>query len=110
MIGGLIFFHELGHYVFARIAGVHVVTFSIGIGPSIYQWSRKGTTYRLAAIPLGGYVRLLGDDPTEEVSEELWEQSFAAKSLWKRFWIVFGGPLFNLILPFIIFFWLGFAT
>jgi regulator of sigma E protease len=110
MIGGLIFFHELGHYVFARIAGVQVVTFSVGIGPTIYKWVRKDTTYRIAAIPLGGYVRLLGDDPSEEVPEEVFEKSFGAKSLWKRFWIVFGGPLFNLILPFIIFFWLGFMT
>jgi len=110
MISGLIFFHELGHYTFARLSKVHVVTFSIGFGPTLLQWRRKGTQYRLAAIPLGGYVKLLGDDPQEEVPPELENAAFLKKSLWHRFWIILGGPLFNLILPFILFFGIGLGT
>ena len=54
LLGGLIFFHELGHYVMARLLGVHVVTFSIGFGPTLLSWRSRGTDYRLAALPLGG--------------------------------------------------------
>lgn len=110
MISALIFFHELGHYTFARIAKVHVVTFSIGFGKPLIQWQRKGTSYQFCLIPLGGYVKLLGDDPHEEIPPELEDAAFLKKSLWHRFWIIFGGPLFNLILPFILFFWIGIGT
>jgi regulator of sigma E protease len=110
MISGLIFFHELGHYTFARLSKVHVVTFSIGFGPTLLRWNRKGTVYQLAAIPLGGYVKLLGDDPHEEVPSELKDSAFLNKSLWHRFWIILGGPLFNLVLPFILFFGIGLGT
>ena len=94
MISALIFFHELGHYTFARIAKVHVVTFSIGFGKPLIQWQRKGTSYQFCLIPLGGYVKLLGDDPHEEIPPELEDAAFLKKSLWHRFWIIFGGPLF----------------
>ena len=107
LLGGLIFFHELGHYVMARLAGVHVVTFSIGFGAPIAKWTRKGTEYVVAMIPLGGYVKLLGGDPGEDVPEEMLSQSFLEQNLWRRFWIVAGGPLFNMILPFFVFFGMG---
>ncbi len=110
LLGGLIFFHELGHYVMARLLGVHVVTFSIGFGPTLAAWRRRGTQYRVAALPLGGYVKLLGDDPGEEVPEGLESRAFLEQTLWRRFLIVFGGPLFNLILPFFVFFVLGLTT
>ena len=110
LLGGLIFFHELGHYVMARLSGVHVVTFSIGFGSPIVRWTRKGTEYVIAMIPLGGYVRLLGGEPGEEVPEELRAQSFMEQDLWRRFWIVAGGPLFNMILPFFVFFGLGLSS
>ncbi len=107
LLGGLIFFHELGHYTMARLSRVHVVVFSIGFGPALLRWARRGTEYRIAAFPLGGYVKLLGDDPTEEVPEHLADGAFRNKGLWPRFWIVSGGPLFNLILPFLVYLTFG---
>ena len=77
MLGGLIFFHELGHYLVARASGVHVETFSIGFGPPLLRWTGASppgcppTEYVLAALPLGGYVKMLGADPAEETDLEL---------------------------------------
>ncbi len=113
LLGGLIFFHELGHFLLARWMGVHVVTFSIGFGPTVFSFKgrRKSdlvepTEYVIAALPLGGYVRMLGDDPTEDVDDGLKELSFQTKPIWRRFLIVAAGPAFNLVLPFFVFFFL----
>jgi len=62
-LGPLIFFHELGHFFFARFFGVRVEVFSIGFGPKIFKWKRKDTEYAISIIPLGGYVKMFGDDP-----------------------------------------------
>lgn len=104
LLGGLIFFHEFGHFLFARLMGVRVETFSIGFGPALFKWKRGDTEYKLALIPLGGYVKMTGDEPFQEVSEELRAVSFNYKPLWKRALVVAAGPIFNLILPFIVFF------
>ncbi len=104
LIGGLIFFHELGHFIVARLCRVRVLQFSIGFGPQLYSFTRNDTEYRIGAFPLGGYVRMLGMDPSDEMEGEDCEDSFQNKSLWKRIAIVFAGPAFNLILPFIVFF------
>lgn len=102
----LIFFHELGHFFFARFFGVKVEVFSIGFGPKIFNFKYRGTQYALSLIPLGGYVKMFGDDPFErdKLTEKERKDSFIYKSKWARFWIVFGGPLANFILAFIIFF------
>jgi regulator of sigma E protease len=104
LLGVLIFFHEFGHFVVARACGVRVLEFSIGFGPTIAAFERGGTVYRIGILPLGGFVRMLGADPTEEVSLEDEADSFNNKELWKRTLVVLAGPAFNLILPFIIFF------
>jgi len=116
LLGGLIFFHELGHFIFARLMGVHVVTFSIGFGPPVLRLPLKRseprltpeglepTEYVLAAIPLGGYVRMFGDDPEEDIPDVQRAVSFNHKAVWQRFLIMAAGPGFNLLLPFIIFF------
>lgn len=101
----LIFFHELGHFFFARLFGVRVEVFSIGFGPKIFKYMRNGTQYAISIIPLGGYVKMFGDDPFSEVqlSDEEKKVAFNHKSKWARFWIVFGGPLTNLILAYVLY-------
>ena len=101
----LIFFHELGHFFFARLFGVRVEVFSIGFGPKIFKYVRNGTQYAISIIPLGGYVKMFGDDPFSEVplSEEEKKVAFNHKTKWARFWIVFGGPLANLILAYFLY-------
>ena len=101
----LIFFHELGHFLFAKYFGVRVETFSIGFGPKILKYKRGDTTYSLSLIPLGGYVKMFGDNilEKEQVPEYERNMAFTHKSKWQRFWIVFGGPLANFILAFVLF-------
>ncbi len=101
----LIFFHELGHFFFARLFGVRVEVFSIGFGPKIFKFLRNGTEYAISIIPLGGYVKMFGDDPFSEVplTEEERKVAFNHKSKHARFWIVFGGPLANLILAYFLY-------
>lgn len=105
-LGPLVFFHELGHFLFARLFGVRVEVFSIGFGPKIFKFKRGFTEYAISLIPLGGYVKMFGDDPlnSSEVPENLRRYSYVFKSKFARFWIVFGGPLANFILAFFIFF------
>ncbi|MDY0001233.1 MAG: RIP metalloprotease RseP [Polyangia bacterium] len=106
LIGPLIFIHELGHFLFAKLFGVKVIRFSLGFGPAIPGFRRTWgeTEYQVAAFPLGGYVKMLGEDPTEELKEEERRRSFQHVALWKRCVIVAAGPVFNLILPILIFF------
>ena len=109
-LGPLIFFHELGHFFFARLFGVRVEVFSIGFGPKLLKFVKNGTEYAISLIPLGGYVKMFGDDPFSEqqLSDEEKKVAFNYKSKWARFWIVFGGPLANLILAY--FLYLGLMT
>jgi regulator of sigma E protease len=105
-LGPLIFFHELGHFAFARLFGVRVEIFSLGFGPKIFKFKKNDTEYAISAIPLGGYVKMFGDDPYREatLTEEEKKVAFNYKSKWARFWIVFGGPLANFILAFVVYF------
>ena len=64
LLGGLIFIHELGHFIAAKLLGVKVVRFSIGFGPRLFGFTKGETEYRIAALPLGGYVKMAGDDPS----------------------------------------------
>ena len=97
-LGLLIVFHEFGHFLLAKLSGVGVLTFSVGFGPKIWVIKRGETEYAISAFPLGGYVKMVGEDPDEQVSPEDVEKSFAHKSLIKRIAIVAAGPLFNLFL------------
>ena len=109
-LGPLIFFHELGHYLFARLFRVKVEVFSIGFGPKFLKWKLWDTEFTVSAIPLGGYVKMAGDNILEkdQVPPEERAHSFSHKGKWPRFWIVFGGPLANFILTWFIFFGLTF--
>jgi regulator of sigma E protease len=97
-LGLLIVFHEFGHFLLAKLSGVGVLTFSVGFGPKIWVIKRGETEYAISAFPLGGYVKMVGEDPDEQVSPEDVERSFAHKSLIKRIAIVAAGPVFNLLL------------
>ncbi len=101
VLGVLIFVHELGHFLVAKRAGVSVLKFSLGFGPRIAGFSRGGTEYLLSAIPLGGYVKMLGEDPKEEVTDR--ERSFSAKPVGWRSLIILAGPGFNFLLAVVIF-------
>jgi regulator of sigma E protease len=110
LIGILVTIHELGHFLVARVMGVKVITFSFGFGPKLFRLKGRETEYCISLFPLGGYVKMLGDDPSEEVSEADKFKSFNYQPLWKRFLIVLAGPVSNLILPFIVFFIIFLST
>jgi regulator of sigma E protease len=97
-LGVLIIFHEFGHFLLAKLSGVGVLTFSVGFGPKLWVKKKGETEYALSAFPLGGYVKMVGEDPEEEVKAVDLERSFAHKSLLKRIAIVAAGPGFNLLL------------
>ena len=103
VLGILIFVHELGHFLVAKRMGVIVLRFSLGFGPKIAAVTRGETEYRLSLIPLGGYVKMLGEDSEEEVTEEQRERSFQNQAVRKRFAIVLAGPLMNFVLAIVIF-------
>lgn len=103
----LVIFHEFGHFAVARWMGVHVLSFSIGFGPVVFRTVRNGTEYALRLLPLGGFVRMLGDDPVPDMEGESASDPRALhnKAVWQRALIVAAGPIFNFILPvFILFF------
>lgn len=103
----LVVIHELGHFWMAKLLGVRVLTFSVGFGPKLLKFMRGGTEYALSAIPLGGYVKMLGESPDEELSEEDKKQSFLHQPIWRKSLIAFAGPFFNLVLPMVLFFGLS---
>ena len=110
VLGALILVHELGHFMVAKLFGVRVLTFSFGFGPRLIGRRWGETEYILSLLPLGGYVRMLGEEPTEEVPKEEERCSFALRPLRQRAAIVAAGPLSNLLFASFLFafvFWLG---
>jgi regulator of sigma E protease len=97
VLGVLVFVHELGHFLMAKLFGVRVDAFSLGFPPKVLHKQIGETDYRLSVIPLGGYVKLFGENPKDEVPPELESVSFSHHPLWHRFLIVLAGPVFNLI-------------
>lgn len=111
MLGVLVFVHEFGHFCVAKLAGVKVLKFSLGFGPKLVSKKWGETEYMICAVPLGGYVQMLGEgdgegdgeqEGTEELTPEERQRSFAEKSVGRRTAIVAAGPLMNLIFPFLI--------
>ena len=98
LLGGLIFFHELGHYTVAKIFGVKVEVFSLGFGKKIFSRQMGETQYCLSIIPFGGYVKLMGDEPYKGVPASEAERAFCTQQLYKRFCIVAAGPTSHLLL------------
>src|SRR5512140_182979 len=105
VLGVLIFVHELGHFLFAKLFGVGVEKFSLGFGPKVVGFRRGETEYLISAFPLGGYVKMVGESPDAEVSPEDFDRSFVAKPPLQRIVIVAAGPVFNLL-----FAWLAFVV
>jgi regulator of sigma E protease len=109
VLGVLVFFHELGHYLAARWRGVYVEAFSVGFGRTIFSWyDRHGTNWRVSWLPLGGYVKMHGQERPEEVSDEVrasWKdgQTFHEKSVLSRAIIVAAGPIANFVLAMVLF-------
>jgi regulator of sigma E protease len=109
-LGPLVFFHEFGHYFVARLFGIPAETFSIGFGHELFGWTdRQGTRWKVAWLPLGGYVRFVGDmtpasNPAEleSIPPELRDRAFQLRPVWQRFLVVLAGPLFNFILAILI--------
>jgi regulator of sigma E protease len=112
LLSVLIFVHELGHFLVAKACGVRVLKFSLGFGSPIgfgrwrARWVRGNTEYVLAWFPLGGFVKMLGENPDEEQGPEATaspEETLGAKPLWQKLAIVFAGPVMNLALPILLF-------
>jgi regulator of sigma E protease len=104
LLGVLVTVHELGHFLVAKACGVKVLKFSIGFGPKLIGFTKGETEYQIALLPLGGYVKMAGDLPHEELSPEEASRGFLAQPPWKRGLIVLAGPAFNLIFPILIYF------
>ncbi|MFV0438235.1 MAG: RIP metalloprotease RseP [Desulfopila sp.] len=105
VLGLLIFVHELGHFLFAKLFGVRVLKFSLGFGPRLYGRMIGETEYLVSAVPLGGYVKMFGENPDEQnIPAEEKAVSFAHKTVWQRFGIVFAGPAFNFLFTLVLFF------
>lgn len=104
LLGVLIFVHELGHFIFAKLLKVKVLKFSLGFGPKLIGFSSGGTQYQISALPLGGYVKMLGEEPGEELKAEERAFSFSGQPVWKRAVIAVAGPSFNVLLAYMIFF------
>lgn len=108
LLGLLIFVHELGHFLVAKLFGVRVETFSLGFGKKILQFKKGDTTYAISLIPLGGYVKMFGDDPTATVSDDQKRYAFLHKPVGQRIAIVLAGPLMNLFFALVLFFMVAF--
>ncbi len=107
MLAFLIFVHELGHFIIARICGVKVEVFSIGFGKKLCFFKLFGTQFALSLIPLGGYVKLKGMDKEENGTNETADDSYAQKSPFQKLWILFGGAFFNFLFAVLVYFFLA---
>ncbi len=104
VLGVLIFVHELGHFLVAKRSGVSVLKFSLGFGPKLVGVKRGETEYLVSALPLGGYVKMVGEDPADESPEAADpRRSFSKQGVGVRFRIILAGPLANLIFPIVVF-------
>ena len=100
VLGVLIFVHELGHFLVAKYFGVGVEVFSLGFGKRVAGFRRGDTDYRLSLLPLGGYVKMVGENPDEELTGA--DNEYLAKPKWQRFLVLLAGPTMNVALAFIL--------
>jgi regulator of sigma E protease len=100
VLGVLVFVHELGHFLVARMLGVRVITFCIGMGPKLLKFRRGGTEYAIALLPIGGYVKMAGENPDEPHTGAADE--FLTRPKWDRFRILIAGPVMNIVLSLVL--------
>jgi regulator of sigma E protease len=103
VLGVLIFVHEVGHFLAAKKSKVGVLTFSLGFGPKLFGKKIGETQYQVSLVPLGGYVKMVGEEPGEKIPPELLAKSFSAQPVGKRLGIVFAGPFFNFLFAIVAF-------
>src|SRR5712691_9024907 len=112
VLGIMILVHEWGHFMAAKLFGVRVEIFSLGFGPRLWGMRRGPTDYRVSALPLGGYVKMAGDNPTEERKGD--PDEFLSKPRWQRAIIAVAGPTMNIVMAIVlfagIFFFVGIPT
>jgi regulator of sigma E protease len=104
VLSALIFFHELGHYFAARAMGVSVEVFSIGFGKRLITFKKWSTEWSISAVPLGGYVRMKGQDDSDPTKKSYDEDSYNVKTPMQKIFILFAGPLANFVLAFVLYF------
>ncbi len=104
LLGVLVTVHEFGHFIVAKLVGVRVLTFSLGFGPRLFGFRIGETDYRLSALPLGGYVRMYGDDVSAEVPADQAHRAFLLRGFFAKSAIAIAGPVANILLPFALFF------
>jgi regulator of sigma E protease len=107
VLSALIFFHELGHYFAARAMGVYVEVFSIGFGKRMLTFKKWGTEWSISAIPLGGYVRMKGQDDSDPSKKSFDDDSYNVKTPMQKIFILFAGPLANFVLAFVLYFFIA---
>src|SRR5438094_928877 len=100
----LIILHEAGHFAAAKAVGMRVERFSLFFGPMLVKWRRGETEYGVGPIPLGGYVRITGMSPREEISPEVLPRAYYNQPVWKRVVVILAGPAVNFVLAFVILF------
>ncbi len=103
ILAPLVIVHEFGHFFFAKLFGVKAEVFSVGFGPRIFGRKFGETEFRFSIFPLGGYVKLLGEDRDQPLSPEERKRALHAQAAWKRFFIFLGGPLFNFLWAILVF-------
>jgi len=110
VLSGLIFFHELGHYLAARLMGVYVEVFSIGFGKRLFTFRMFDSEWSISAIPLGGYVRMKGQDDSDPTKKSYDADSYNVKSPVQKIFILLAGPAFNFLIAFFLYFAIALGT
>src|SRR6476646_9749041 len=107
VLGVLVFVHELGHFLAAKRGGIRVLKFQLGFNPTVISFRRGDTEYGIGALPLGGYVKMAGENPEDVARDERGEiikrsDEFLSKTKWERFQVLIMGPVMNILLAFVL--------
>src|SRR5688572_31505558 len=98
----LVILHELGHFWAAKAVGMRVEKFSLFFPPTLFSRKRGETEYAIGALPLGGYVKISGMNPSEDLPDEVRTRAYYSQPVWKRVTVIFAGPAVNLVVGFVL--------